>query len=249
MKKTTTWLPQFACDFKLRTEVHVWRVPLNIPDKLLNQLFQLLNKDENDRANRFHFEKDRKRYISTRGHLRVLLGKYLKQEPDTLVFRYNKYGKPFLTDNSIEFNVSHSNDLGLIAFDQDQEIGVDIEWMRPDFGGLKIAKRFFSSEEVLELEALPPDEQAQGFFNCWSRKEAYIKALGKGLAIPLDKFSVNLSPGIKAVLLSTTHNPQALYNYKLFNIKTDPDYASALICDKSRNDVKLFDLISGQFFD
>jgi len=249
MKKLSIWLPLSSCDFNLMNEVHVWRVPLNISDKLLKQLFHLLSKDETDRAKKFHFEKDRKRYISTRGHLRVLIGKYLDQKPDTLVFNYNKYGKPFITDNSIQFNVSHSKELGLIAFDLDLEVGVDIEWKRPDFGGLKIAKRFFSREELLELETLPPDEQAQGFFNCWSRKEAYIKALGKGLAIPLDKFSVNLSPGIEAVLLSTKHNPQAVYNYKLFNLEANPGYASALISYKSRTDIKLFDLISGKILD
>ncbi len=234
------WLPFASCGFTLNDEVHVWRVSFTMSPAQIAKYEVLLNGDEIQRANKFHFEKDRNRYVITRGQLRFLLGKYLKQHADSFDFKYNKYGKPALADSALHFNVSHSHEMGLLIFDQKYEAGVDIEWKRKDFGGLKIAERFFSSDEINELRSLPSNQQQQGFFNCWSRKEAYIKAVGKGLSIPLARFSVSLSPQKKAVLLSTIHEPQNLYTYTLYDIYAHPAYTAAAVVHKSRKDIKLF---------
>ncbi len=235
-----TWLPATSCSFNLQKEAHIWRVPFSVSPDQMEAYKAVLDRDELQRAAKFHFEKDRTRYIVTRGQLRFLLSRYLNREADSFTFTYNPYGKPALNDSALHFNVSHSHEMGLLIFDRTYEVGVDIEWMREDFGGLKIAERFFSSDEINELKLLPHEQQVQGFFNCWSRKEAYIKALGKGLSIPLAKFSVTLSPGKKAVLLSTTHEPQALYTYKLIAIKADPAYAAAAVVHIKRKIIKLF---------
>lgn len=241
-----TWFPFDSCDFNLQEEVHIWKVQFPASSTRFDKYRSFLSGDEIQRAQRFHFEKDRARYIITRGQLRYLLGKYLNREAKSLTFTYNKYGKPALSDFPIHFNVSHSYEMGLLIFDSKYEVGIDIEWMRKDFGGLKIAERFFSPDEINELKMLPEAQQLQAFFNCWSRKEAYIKALGKGLSIPLAKFSVTLSPGKEAVLLSTTHEPQALYTYRLVAILADPDYAAAAVVHIGRKQIKLFNTIDNQ---
>lgn len=241
MNGLNTWLPLASCRFDLKKEVHIWRLSFSVSSSLVTKYEAVLDKEEKQRARKFHFEKDRIRYIITRGQLRFLLGKYLNKEANHFTFTYNKYGKPALANSEIQFNVSHSKDMGLLIFDKEYEVGVDIEWMRSDFGGLKIAERFFSADEIEELKSLPPEQQQQGFFNCWSRKEAYIKAVGKGLSIPLTKFSVSLSPQKKTVLKSTTHAPQNFYTYSLYELFAHPAYAAAAVVHKDRNVFKLFD--------
>ncbi len=237
------WLPFSSCNFDVREEVHIWRVSFSVSSSKIARFRAFLSADEIERANKFHFEIDRNRYIVTRGQLRFLLGKYLKRQADSFIFQYNKYGKPALSNSAMHFNVSHSHEMGMLIFDQKYEVGVDIEWMRKDFGGIKIAERFFSADEINELKLLPEEQQQQGFFNCWSRKEAYIKALGKGLSIPLAKFSVNLSPEKEAALLSTSHEPQALHKYRLFAVKADSSYAAAVVVHINRKQLKLFDTL------
>lgn len=236
------WESASSCDFNLSDQVHIWKISLTITDTQASYLFKILDKTEQQRAGRFHFKKDRKSYISARGYTRLLLGKYFDRSPAEFTFSYNNYGKPFLAELPVEFNISHSRALGLLAFDAEKSIGVDIEWMRPDFGGLKIARRFFSEEEVRELESLSEADQKQGFFNGWSRKEAYIKAVGKGLAIPLGKFSVSLSPYKECVLRSTNYDPEAIYTYKLLRVDSDPDYTSAVVVHQIRERFKLFSI-------
>ncbi len=236
----SNWCEAADSNFISDQDAHIWSVDLSIPDPVYNLLFSVLHKEEQQRAERFHFERDRRAYVAVRGHVRFLLSRYLKRPPSDFMFSYNSYGKPFLKHESIRFNVSHSKERGLIAIDPSMEIGVDIEWMRPDFGGLKIAKRFFSETEIKELESLSAEERQKGFFNGWSRKEAYIKARGKGLAIPLSKFSVRLSPHAECALLSTEHDPEAIHRFKLSAIQIDPHYAAAVVTDINRKGIKLF---------
>lgn len=242
MQDLDHWEAASNCDFKLKSQAHIWKIPLNISDGKSALFLKSFDQSERERAKRFYFEKDRSSYTSARGYLRLLLGKYMQKDPGDFIFSYNQWGKPFLRDSNIQFNLSHSKSLGLIAFCHDQSIGVDIEWKRPDFGGLKIAKRFFSHKEIAELEALPTQDQRQGFFNAWSRKEAYIKAVGKGLAIPLGKFSVSLSPGKECVLRSTEHEPNLVYNYKLLNVDADPEYAAAVVVYRHIQKIKLYSI-------
>ncbi len=234
------WLNAESCNFTLKQEIHIWKIPLNISERLFNLFFSLLSPAEKARAHRFYFDKDRRAFVSVRGHLRWLLGQYLNKNPLEFTFEYNTHGKPFLPENRIHFNVSHSKQLGLIALDPLTAIGIDIEWMRPDFGGLKIANRFFSEQEVKELEQLDKSEQKKGFFNGWSRKEAYIKARGKGLAIPLSQFTVQLSPNMPCKLLGTDHDPPAVHRYLLEEIKVHPEYAAAVAYNKNRKEFKMF---------
>lgn len=208
---------------------HVWRAPLDLPPAEHHRLWETLSADERQRADRFRFDKDRHHFIAGRGILRILLAKYLQMEPAQIVFRYGNKGKPMLPERfSLEFNISHSGGLALFGFVQGLEIGVDLEQIRPGIELERLARQFFSENETRRLLALPHRLRPEAFFNCWSRKEAFIKAEGSGLAFPLDQFEVSFEPGEAVALLATHFNPQERNNWSLFNLLPGSGYTGAL---------------------
>ena len=216
-------------------EVHVWLCILDRPPNRLRSLLTLLTTDERERAARYHFEKDRHHFIVARGMLRTILGNYLRMEPEKLRFGYGSHGKPFLFEEQnqagLRFNLSHSGGLALLAVSRSCELGVDIEFIRPDIAEEKIADRFFSAKEVAMLHTVPDHLQAIAFFNCWTRKEAYIKARGEGLSLPLDLFDVSLLPGEPAELLGTRIDDEEISRWSLIDIAPAPGYAGALVAE------------------
>ncbi len=189
-------------------EIHIWRAGLDRPAAQVAHLTQTLAPDEQLRAERFHFERDRQRFIVGRGVLRAILGRYLHLAPAQLQFCYGARGKPALAESlaggkgQLHFNLAHSGNLAVYALVRGQEIGVDVEQIHPIVEMVQIAERFFATQERAALLALPPEQRQPAFFNCWTRKEAYLKALGDGLTQPLDQFIVSLGPGEPARLLS-----------------------------------------------
>lgn len=180
----------------------------------------------------FHFARDRRRFVVSRGVLRAILGYYLAVGPNRLEFRYNEYGKPYLADKYggclLQFNVAHSQELVLYAFTRDREIGIDIEYIRPISDTEQIAKRFFSIEENTALQTIPTHLKLEAFFTCWTRKEAYIKAKGRGLSMPLDQFDVSVTPGERAELLSTRPDPQEANRWTLQALLPGQGYVGAV---------------------
>jgi 4'-phosphopantetheinyl transferase len=194
----------------------------------------LLSADERERAARFCFDKHRRRFTAGRGILRTLLGRYLERNPRELTFEYSDHGKPFLAGTPVpelRFNLSHSHEVALFAFTSGRDVGVDVEQIRPDRSTREIAERFFSPREARALFALPPEQQTAGFFRCWTRKEAYIKAKGKGMSIPLDSFAVSLSPDEPAQLLWVKDNPAEPRRWTLTTLSPDPTFAACLAAD------------------
>jgi 4'-phosphopantetheinyl transferase len=187
-------------------EIHVWHAALDREEKVLGRLESRLSQEEKARADRFHFVNDRNRFVAARGLLRELLGKYLHQAPAGLEFSYGEHGKPSLSGGNASsglcFNLSHSAGLVVYAIAKERNLGIDVEHIRPESAGEDIAKRYFSAREVSDLQTLPPEARVDGFFNCWTRKEAYLKATGMGLQIPLDSFAVSLVPEKSAQFLS-----------------------------------------------
>lgn len=179
--------------------VQVWASWLNLPDALLRRLEATLSPDERQRAARFVFARDRQAYIASRGILRNILSQYTNFAPESLVFEYNYEGKPVLTagcgGNWLHFNVTHSGQLALYALRQGGEVGVDVEQMRELEDLEALAESTFSAAETAALRALPAYQHVEAFFTCWTRKEAFIKAVGKGLSYPLKDFDVSLRPG------------------------------------------------------
>lgn len=215
-----------------RGEVHVWRASLDLEEPSIQSLLRTLCVEEQQRAERFHFQKDCDRFIVARGLLRTLLSRYLDKKPSSLQFVYNQYGKPALSEaygrNPLCFNLSHSHGLALYAVTQNRNLGVDLEYIRTDFPWEEIAERFFSPKENAVLRTLPLDMKHEAFFTCWTRKEAYIKATGKGLSLPLDQFDVSLIPREPAMLISIAGNQQAACHWSLQELITDPGYVAAL---------------------
>ena len=213
-------------------EVHVWRAQLELTSSHLKHLTGILTDDEVDRANRFYFEIDRQRFIAARGTLRFILSRYITTSPGHLRFYYNQYGKPFLAPEFssylINFNLSHSGSMALYAITRKMEIGIDVERVRSDFEYEEIAKRFFSVNEVAILRTIPTETKLEAFYNCWTRKEAYIKAHGKGLSLSLDSFDVSLAPGEYPMLLLTRDEPQERSLWTLLDLKPGPGYIGSL---------------------
>jgi 4'-phosphopantetheinyl transferase len=208
--------------------VYVWRASLQRPDARITQFFATLSEDEQQRAQRFHFLEDRRRFIVARGILRALLARYLLLEASALRFEYNLYGKPALADGgNVRFNVSHSGGLALYAVTLNREVGVDVERVRPEFADVAVAERFFSRQEVATLRTLPPKVRVEAFFNCWTRKEAYIKGRGKGLAIPLDQFDVSLMPEEPAAVLADRDAPAETGRWSLWPLAPALGFAGA----------------------
>lgn len=191
---------------QLGDRIHVWSAELDREPSELQRLEATLSQEEKARANRFHFVRDKNRFIVARGVLRELLGGYLHRTPADLEFSYGLHGKPFLSSanasSELCFNLSHSAGLAVYAIATGRNLGIDVEFVRPDYAEEDIARRYFSVQEVSDLRSLPPENKDEGFFHCWTRKEAYLKACGMGLRIPLDSFAVSLSPDRPAEFLS-----------------------------------------------
>ena len=186
-------------------EIHVWTIPLSAPDHAVSQVRALLSPDEADRMARFRFEHLQRAYVLSRGALRLLLGIYTGEAPGSLRFSYGPKGKPALASaGPIRFNIAHSGDMGLFAFTLDCELGVDIERVRPVPEISKIATSFFCAREASDLMSLPSRDRERAFFLCWTRKEAYVKAVGNGLFLPLDSFRVTFLPDQPARLMYLT---------------------------------------------
>jgi 4'-phosphopantetheinyl transferase len=228
MSEVVTWSEPPESLSLATGDVHVWRVELNQPEPLLEKFRETLEEQELDRASRFHFEKHRRHFTAGRGVLRQLLTQYLGTKPEQLRLSYGAYGKPALNgehkDSRLRFNMSHSHEVALFAFAEDRELGVDVEHVRTDFASEEVARRFFSRREVETFNALPRHDQVAAFFKCWTRKEAFIKVIGKGLSQPLDKFDVTL--GQPAALLWVSGDDAS--RWSLYDLEVGGDYAGAL---------------------
>jgi 4'-phosphopantetheinyl transferase len=211
-------------------DLHVWTVRLHSPESCFENCSAWLSAEESARAARFHFERHRRAFVFGRAALRALLGNLLGLSPERVQFRYGSKGKPDLADSTsaLRFNASNSGDLAVYAFALGTEIGIDVEQLRPITEVQDIAKRFFATEEVAELMSLPPSEQVGGFFRCWTRKEAYIKAIGDGLSVPLDSFRVTLRPGDPARMLHLGGSEEAARNWTMHDFAPAPDYFGAV---------------------
>jgi len=224
-----TWHPALPNPKLSESQIHVWRAPLKISETTLRRFAGSLSADEQTRALRFHFEKHRKGFVAARGWLRTVLGRYLETSPAALNFTYSSYGKPFISDTGshLLFNVAHSGDFALYAFTLSSEIGVDIEMINPAFATHEVAERFFSANEVAALRQIATEDQSRAFFDCWTRKEAFIKAQGMGLSLPLDQFEVSLKHD-KPQLLRTNWDLGEAMRWSLINIDVGSEYAAAL---------------------
>jgi 4'-phosphopantetheinyl transferase len=218
------------------TNLRVWHASLDLDANLASTLAETLSDDERARAARFIFDRDRRRFVAARGILRSILGELLDLDAGRVRFVYAERGKPSLArefGHAISFNLAHSEDHVLIAVANGVDVGVDIEAIRPRIDPLAVAERFFAPNERTALRALPAAEHLPAFFRCWTRKEAYIKALGSGLAHPLDRFEVPIGD-VGATPLHIVESGVPATEWSLRDLSAFPSYAAALVVRAER---------------
>ena len=217
--------------------VHLWRVDLDGFRPASERAWDVLSDDESARARRFRFERDRDRFVIRRALLRSILGSYLDADPRRLEFDYGEMQKPTLAmpseSGDLRFNQSESGGLAIYAFTLGREVGVDVEKMR-DLKADDLAQRFFAPAEVRALRAVPEADRLPAFFRCWTRKEAYVKAHGAGLSMPLDSFEVSLASGDQDALLSSRKDEDGAGRWTMRDVAIDPAYYAAL-CAEGRD--------------
>lgn len=212
-------------------DLHIWRATLEVSSDSLAGYSVLLSADELARADRYVFARDRQHFMVARATLRLLLGRYLHLSPSSMHFELGPYGKPFLAEefqpSKLKFNASHTYGVGLFAFTMSRECGIDVEKIRPEFATREVAKHYFSAQEITELDALSPSLFTMGFFQCWTRKEAYLKARGTGLQTPLDSFAVTATPGRPPQLSSCDSLRWSIYSFEPFQ-----DFVAAVVAER-----------------
>jgi len=214
-------------------DVHVWPVRIQGSDEVAARFESFLTPAEAARAAAFRFEHLRRSFRLTRGALRLLIGGYLGVAPGKVLMNVGPNGKPGLVISGdappdFQFNVSHSGDLALFAFTRGCEIGADVELIRPMADLALVANQFFCREESEELLSLPAAERDRAFFLCWTRKEAYVKAVGDGLSTALDSFRVTLRPGEPARFVHLNFDSSLAQAWMLHNLEVLPEYSAAL---------------------
>jgi 4'-phosphopantetheinyl transferase len=218
-------------------EVQLWRVDLEAIRFEESRWQKMLSPDETQRASRFYFVSDRQHFVASRALLRIILGGYLAVEPRDFDFSYSAKEKPSLgpthVESGITFNVSHSGGIALYAFARGRDVGVDVEHVRKDFDVEGIARRFFSTYEQEQLFDLPSTERIDAFFRCWTRKEAYIKATGDGLSLPLTQFDVSISAGNMDALVTTRPDGAEAERWLLREVPAGIGYVAA-VCVRGR---------------
>ena len=213
------------------TDVHIWRAWLDQPRRHVDRLAQSLSAGERMRADRFRFEMDRVRFIVARGTLRSILSLYLGIEAGQVELDYQQQGKPYVREDlnraSIRFSTAHSYQLAVYAFVHAREIGIDLEYTKPMPGLWQTAMAFMSERELSLLSALPVCQQQQAFYLCWTCKEAYLKARGVGLAQPLERLDVSMTPGEPARLLSVEGKTDEAWRWAMQSFTPAPGYVAA----------------------
>jgi 4'-phosphopantetheinyl transferase len=225
-------------------EVHVWQVDLIAWEKAVESLHELLNPEERERAARFKFPAPRNQYVISRALLRRALGVYLKIEAREIRFRTTANAKPELAAddlrlNDVRFNLSHTQGVTVFAIVRHRRVGIDVERIRADTNAMELAERFFSHPEVNWLRTQPASEQIASFFSCWTAKEAYIKAQGEGLSLPLGSFGVLPMPATTKLQLQVYDDVEESRRWSMHRLDLGPDLRAAVAVEGENCRVRL----------
>jgi len=224
-------------------QIHIWKLDLKNDEVYLKHLYEnVLSPDEKKRADKLRSKDDQKRSIYSRGQLRKKLGAYLDVDPADISFSYNKYGKPSLNaevhTEDLKFNVSHSKDIVVYAITQNREIGIDVEYLKDVSRAEKIVDRFFSEEEKNFYNSQPEHKKKWAFFSLWTRKEAYSKAMGRGIGLPSKDFELNLIPDNNRGSSDSFKKSK----WMLYNVEIESEYLAALAIEGNDINIKYYNL-------
>lgn len=214
-----------ACD----NEVYLYIQTLPVTEEFYDQFTAVLSPEEQQRAARYHFERDKKRFVAARGLLRYVLSAYLDQPAKDIVFYYGAQGKLFVVDKAIQFNVSHSEDRILIGVGYHYPLGVDVEQMTRTVEITDIAARFFTVNESRQIQALSGDAQKRAFFNVWTRKEALLKAIGSGLSLSLQAYEVSVSDEAVSRVLACNAPSFDIHDWQIHSRVFADNYLAAAV--------------------
>ncbi|HUG34074.1 MAG TPA: 4'-phosphopantetheinyl transferase superfamily protein [Anaerolineales bacterium] len=222
-------------------QVDIWRIHLNLSIDPVKPHESVLSAEETQRAAGFHFPRDRNRFILAHRAMREILAQYLNCRPEQLDFSTNEYGKPSLSDRNLQFNLSHSGTFALLAVSPLHKVGIDVEQARLEVEIESLGRRFFSQSEYSELMVVPREQRVAAFYRYWTLKEAYIKAQGLGLSLPLDSFDVSLTSKKSVNLKATRPDPNEAYRWTLLSLEVDPDYAGAVAVENNSPEFRHWD--------
>lgn len=239
MDKSETGWSLHPEDWDLQShQVDIWRIFLDLSIDSNSSVESVLSLDEIQRAENFHFPRDRNRFILAHRTLREILAQYLNCQPSQLDFSKNKYGKPFLSGYNVQFNLSHSGTFALLAVSAVHKVGIDVEQVRPDVEIDDLGRRYFSQSEHAELMGLHHEQRTAAFFRYWTLKEAYIKAHGLGLSLPLDSFDVSLIP---ISLKATRPDPDEASRWTLSSLEVHTGYSGAVAVENTDPEFRYWD--------
>ena len=217
------------------TEVHVWHASLEQPPEVARELETVLTEEDQKRAGRFRYPAHRRSFIASRGILRILIHRYTGIRPDQISFNYNMAGKPYLAGpasiSGLSFNLSHAGLLVLFAFSRGRQVGVDVECIRPIEEMDRIASWNFSPGEYRIFQRLPEESKLQAFYNCWSRKEAFLKAVGDGLSFPLHEIEVFFGNQYPDTVQGISWGEEAAQQWSMHDIEIPDGYAASLVVE------------------
>jgi 4'-phosphopantetheinyl transferase len=208
--------------------LHVWQARLAASEDERAEFTRLLSPDERARADRFYFERDRRHFIAGRGILRSILSRYLACLPEEIAFLYGPKGKPSLPGAAIQFNLAHSDGLAVLAVARGGMVGIDLERIRPMQDWDRVMNSVFTVAEIEAIAALPPADQLRAFFTCWTRKEAYVKATGDGITVPLQHFSVPVVPGSPPCMVQVEGASQDITRWSFHELPLGPEYVGTV---------------------
>lgn len=213
----------------IQNTLHVWHIPLTAQESMLGPLLSILTESEKKIAAQFKFEKHRRRYIVAHANLRIILADQLKIPLNELDIATQEKGKPYITDNPLFFNLSHSEDLAVLAVSWQGNVGIDIEYIKKDISTLEIAQRFFHPLEYDQLKNAIPEQQTEFFYRCWTGKEAFLKTTGLGVANYLQSFALDIQDPNITRLIYTSDELKEFEKWHVYIDKPSNDYLSTIV--------------------
>jgi len=209
--------------------LHIWKIPLDITEVEVKELFPTLTAEEQENATRFRFDKHRRRYVASHAAMRKILADHLNISDAELNVVTDRNGKPYIPNNPVYFNLSHSEEMAILALSENCSVGIDVEYVDQKVNAMSIANRFFHPLEAAQLEGLPGKDLVNNFFRCWTAKEAYLKAMGVGITEHLKVFALKYVNTNKPYVMWVDQKYSEVAKWSVYNIEFKKHYIGNIV--------------------